>query len=179
MFAMKLTNHETTWVPMKVASDDIARMQELGLVDPNQIGDTLHLSFPSLSRDKEMRFRLNRAFVGDGDATSYGGINGHLGEDSIEILVDDIEPVTWTAEDWPQDGVKTEDWGHSLRCLSFIDEHTLKLLEDHKKQEDATKYNRSFDLMSRLYVCEDPVKVATLTLKAHTEKDNFDWIVYD
>ena len=96
-------------------------MQDLGLVSRNQMGDTLHLSFPSLSRDKEMRFRLNRAFVGDGEALSYGGLNGQLNEDSIEVLVDDLEPVTWTDADWPEAGVKTEDWGHSLRCLSFID----------------------------------------------------------
>ena len=53
------------------------------------------------------------------------------------------------------------------------------MLEDHKKQEDATKFKRAFDIMSRSFVCEDPIKVATLTLKAHTERDNFDWVVYD
>ena len=124
VFAMKLSNHETTWVPMKVAQHDIERMRKMGLVSPSHIGDTLLLSFPSLSRDEEMRFRLNRAFVGDGVATSYAGINGHLNDESIEILVPDIEPETWTAEEWPRDGVKVEEWGHSLRCLSFADKHT-------------------------------------------------------
>ena len=97
VFAKKLSNLETTWVPMKVAVEDIRRLKGLKLVPEDHIGQTLHLSFPSLSRDKEMRFRLNRAFVGDGVATSYAGIDGHLGEDSIEVLVDGIEPVTWTA----------------------------------------------------------------------------------
>ena len=124
VFAMKLSHHETTWVPMEVAHHDIVKMQEMGLVDESHIGNTLLLSFPSLSRDEEMRFRLNRAFVEDGDATSYVGKNGHLNDESIEILVSDIEPETWTEEEWPRDGVKVEEWGHSLRCLSFADKHT-------------------------------------------------------
>ena len=53
------------------------------------------------------------------------------------------------------------------------------MFKDHKKQEESTKYNREFDTVSRILVCEDPVRVAALTLKAHAEDDNFDWVVYD
>ena len=75
-----------------------------------------------MSLDKEMRFRLHRALVSDGDGWAASGLGAHLGEDSIEILARAKEPTTWTETDWPQQaGVKAADWGHSLRCLSFVD----------------------------------------------------------
>ena len=33
--------------------------------------------------------------------------------------------------------------------------------------------------MSRLYVCEELIKTATLTLKTYAGPDNLDWLVFD
>ena len=80
------------------------------------------LSFPSMSLDKEMRFRLNRALVGDSKGWAATGVGARLCEDSIETLASVAEPLTWTQENWPQHyGVKREWLGDSLRCLSFTD----------------------------------------------------------
>ena len=123
--ATKLDKLETTWLPMLVDEGDFEELKREGLLHKDEVGNVLKLSFPSMSLDKEMRFRLNRALVSDGDAWSAAGLGGHLGEDSIEILASAQEPLTWTENDWPREaGVKSADWGHSLRCLSFKDQAT-------------------------------------------------------
>ena len=120
--ATKLKKLETTWLPMEVDENDMEQLRRDGLVPQSHLGDVLLLSFPSMSLDKEMRFRLNRALVGDSKGWAATGLGARLCEDSIETLACAPEPLTWTQHTWPrQQGVRVEDWGYSLSCLSFID----------------------------------------------------------
>ena len=53
------------------------------------------------------------------------------------------------------------------------------MLQQHDKQKENKCFHRKFDDMSRLYACDEPIKTATLTLKAHAGPDNLDWLVFD
>ncbi len=58
------------------------------------------LSLPSMSRNREMRFDLHRAMVGDAKDWAASGKEAHLGIDSLETLSFVGEPLTWRKREW-------------------------------------------------------------------------------
>ena len=99
-----------------------------------------------------MRFRVNRALVGDSQEWPLTGYGSSLGLDSTEILVPDtFEP--WEPNE-PHETVPTADWDPSLRCLTFTDDHTKQVLNTYALEQEEKFTTRPFDVMSRTFVCE-------------------------
>ena len=99
-FARKLSNLETTWLAMHVDPTAIEECRSLGLIGKDHQTEVLLLSLPSMSLNREMRFELHRAMVGDAVGWAATGKDAHLGNDSLETLISVGEPLTWTKKEY-------------------------------------------------------------------------------
>ena len=124
LFAKQLKGLESVWLPMRVSAPDIERLKAQKLISEKHMGDVLYLSLRSMSLDKELRFCTHRPLVGDASGWPIKGLGGQLGVESTECLAPAEKPLLFSEEDWPEQGVLTEEWGHSLRSISFVDKHT-------------------------------------------------------
>ena len=120
---------ETIWMGIEVTDESITRLKQLTLLTPNFQGRALTVSLRSLYLDAEMRFRVNRAFLGDADEYPVAGLYGNLASDSIETLtpVTDDQLRTWDPQR-PPATVTESCFMHSLLCPTFEDEYTQKYL---------------------------------------------------
>ena len=85
-----------------------------------------------MSYDEEMHFYVKRPFVGDYSGWCIKGMGAQLGVESTECLIKHEHKKGWTAANWPQEGLKVSEYGHSMACISFCDEHTEALLVQYK-----------------------------------------------
>ena len=132
------------------------------------MGDVLYLSLRSMSLDEELRFCSHRPLVGDASGWAIKGLGGQLVSESTECLAPAEKPLLWSQDHYPHEGVKSKEWGHSLRSVSFLDEHTKKVLEAHPPFEHKQVLFRSYDDVSRALATANPVKQAALALYAGT-----------
>ena len=111
---------------MQVDPVSIKQCKDLGLIKPPVLTETLLLSLPSMSLNREMRWYLHRAMVGDSAGWAASGVDAHLGANSIETLTSVDEPMTWTKKDWSENHqeIETALWGNRLTSLSFTDDYT-------------------------------------------------------
>ena len=135
LWAKQLKGLETVWLPVEVTEDAIKQCMAKRLLPDTYLGRNLYLSMRSMSLDEKMRFKLNRCLVGDTQGWPFKGIGGQLFTESTECLVPAEDTLLYTDDNWPQDGLPTKEWGHSLRCLSFEDEHTDKLLKTYRPHD--------------------------------------------
>ena len=132
-----------------------------------------------MSIGKEMRFKFHRTLVGDAAGWAASGTGAQLFGSSLEVLRSVEEPLTWTEENWPHaQGVSRDEFGNSLRCLSFDDGDASDVFVEHAMRDDATKFQREFDDFARTLICEEPVRRTALVMRANTQDDDLDYLVW-
>ena len=174
----KVKGLETVWVLVRIHVDDIGLLKVKELIPQDHPNLSLWLPLRSLSLCPEARFRVYRGLVGDGDEWHVSGTGAELRLNSFEFLGAQVPRKTWVGDDWQRE-VYTAEWGHSLRCLDFLDEGTKQLVAANKPKEDSSWFRRPFEVVSRTFACAEPFRSSALHMRAYTEKDCLDWSIFE